>query len=246
MDNKYIFIGLLIVVLILLCGLIAFSMLGQVHAYKNFTCNDTGTTFEVPADLKVRVDNSYGGMRDSVMSTPDGDIVIQRTLSSDSMMQDISSNAYDSVAQMDNSYDGQQINGMTIHSCSRTAKNEATGEAILVTSNKGDNETVEHIINSIKWGNNSAIVSDNTTSTVSSTTTSSSSEPHYDAYCQYCGKGIIWPDEGEQWYICDECMKTHEKEINDRLEAEAESVEDYDYEDYDYEDYDYDDEGSLV
>lgn len=36
---------------------------GNSHAYKNFTCNDTGTVFEVPVDLKVRQDMSAAGIR---------------------------------------------------------------------------------------------------------------------------------------------------------------------------------------
>ena len=240
MNKKYIIIGLLIVVVVFLVSLIAFSLMSTSHAYKNFTCNDTGTTFEVPVDLKVRQDSAVEGIRSTIMSTPDGNIIIERQVGDNPYIDD----TLEGASNLLNSYDGDKVNGVEIHTCSKTVKNEATGEVILVTSNTGDNETVEHIINSIKWGNKSTIASDNTTSTVSSTTTSSSSsEPHYDAYCQYCGKGIIWPSQGEQWYICDDCMKTHEKENNERLEAE--SVDNYDDSDYDDSDYE-DDEESLV
>lgn len=164
MDKKYIILGGVIVLLVFIVSLIGFSMLNTSHAYTNFTCNDTGTVFEVPVDLKVRTDNTYGNMRTTMMSTPDGDIVIQRTVTNDNMMQNISSQAYEDVAEMDNSYDGQQINGVTVHTCSRTVKNDTLGETIIVTSNRGDNETVEHIIESIVWGNHSFI--DNTSGSV--------------------------------------------------------------------------------
>ena len=152
MNNKYIIIGLLLVIFILLCGII-FTGMSNVSAYKNFTCNDTGTSFEVPVDLKVRQDQNNFGIRLTIMSTPNGDIVIQRSLSDNPYMGDGMSGASDLI----NSYDGDNVNGIEINTCSRTVKNEATGEVIMVTSNKGDNQTVEHIINSIKWGNRTVI-----------------------------------------------------------------------------------------
>lgn len=148
--NRIIIIVLLIIIIVILSGIIMVTFMGNSHAYKNFTCNDTGTVFEVPVDLKVRQDMSAAGIRSTVMSTADGNIVIERQVGNNPYIDDTMEGASDLL----NSYDGDNVNGVTLHTCSRTAKNEATGEVILVTSNTGDNETVEHIINSIKWGNN--------------------------------------------------------------------------------------------
>lgn len=149
MNKKHlIIVVLLIIVLFLIIG-IAFTIMSTTTAYENFTCNDTGTTFEVPVGLKVRQDQENYGIRYSVMSTPDGDIVIQRSLGDNPYMGEGMSGASDLI----NSYNGDKVNGVELHTCSRTVKNEATGEVIMVTSNRGDNETVEHIINSIRWGN---------------------------------------------------------------------------------------------
>jgi len=84
------------------------------------------------------------------MSTADGNIVIERQVGDNHYIDDTLEGARDLL----NSYNGDNVNGVTVHTYSRTAKNEATGEVILVTSNNGDNETVDHIINSIIWGNN--------------------------------------------------------------------------------------------
>lgn len=156
MEKKYIIISaaLILIIILIICGII-FAMMGTSTAYETFTCNDTGTTFEVPSGLKVRQDQENYGIRYSVMSTPDGDIVIQRSLGDNPYMAEGMSGASDLI----NSYDGDKVNGVELHTCSRTAKNEATGEVIMVTSNRGDNETVDHIINSIKWGNKTGNVS---------------------------------------------------------------------------------------
>lgn len=174
MDRKYIIIGLLIVIFILICAIMLVSV-GNSRAYQNFTCDDTGTSLEVPADLKVRQDNSNHGIRYTVMSTPDGDIVIQRSVGDNPYMGEGMSGASDLL----NSYDGDKVNGVEIHTCSRTVKNDATGEVIMVSSNRGDNETVEHIINSIKWGNKTVSSSD---AGDSAHVSSASSEPSAYAY----------------------------------------------------------------
>ena len=82
------------------------------------------------------------------MSTSDGDIVIQRSVGDNPYMGEGMSGASDLL----NSYDGDKVNGVEIHTCSRTVKNDATGEVIMASSNRGGNETVEHIVNSIKCG----------------------------------------------------------------------------------------------
>lgn len=165
MEKKYIIISaaLILIIILIICGII-FAMMGTSTAYENFTCNDTGTVFEVPVGLKVRQDQENYGIRYSVMSTPDGDIVIQRSLGDNPYMAEGMSGASDLI----NSYDGDKVNGVELHTCSRTAKNEATGEVIMVTSNRGDNETVDHIINSIRWGNKTSASNSNTSTATSS------------------------------------------------------------------------------
>jgi len=165
METKnIIIIGIIAIILTLLIGIIVFTFMGNATAYETFTCNDTGTTFEVPKGLKVRQDQENFGIRYSIMSTPDGDIVIQRSLGDNPYMASGMSGASDLI----NSYDGDKVNGVELHTCSRTVKNEATGEVIMVTSNRGDNETVEHIINSIHWGNKTSASNSNSSTATSS------------------------------------------------------------------------------
>ena len=175
-KNYLIIVGILIIIACLIIG-IAFTMMNNVNAYTNFTCNDTGTRFEVPVDLKVRQDMSVEGIRSTTMSTPDGDIVIERQVGDNPYIDDTLEGARDLL----NSYNGDKVNGIELHTCSRTAKNEATGEVIMVTSNSGDNETVEHIINSIKWGNKTVSNNNTSSNSVSSSVSSNVSSSDNDS-----------------------------------------------------------------
>lgn len=218
MDKKYLIVAVLLIIIIgLIIGIFLMTM-SNVTAYENFTCNDTGTTFEVPVGLKVRQDDTSFGIRYSVMSTPDGDIVIQRSLGDNPYMAKGMSGASDLL----NSYDGDKVNGVEIHTCSKTVKNEATGEVIMVTSNRGDNETVDHIINSIKWGNRTVAITANTT--IDSNTNNNNandntdnndamyteedlnlaeqsgySEGYYDGYSDYSDDYYYYDDSDSSW-----------------------------------------------
>ena len=175
METKHlIIIGLVAIILVFLISIVAFTFMNPTVAYENFTCNDTGTTFEVPVGTKVRQDLSVEGIRSSTMSTPSGDIVIERQVGDNPYIDDTLEGASDLI----NSYNGDNVNGVELHTYSKTAKNEATGEVILVTSNTGDNETVDHIINSIKWGNKTVVSNTTGSNSVSYSTHSTSNNTH--------------------------------------------------------------------
>ena len=152
MKTKHIILILTILILLLVCGVLLISIQPS-QAYKTYTFNDTNTTLEVPMDLKLRQDISEGGIRLMTLSTPDGDIVIERSLSDNPYMAE----SLEGASDLMNSYDGDKINGVELSTCSRTVKNDRTGEVIMVSSSQGDNETVEHIIGSVRWGDGSKV-----------------------------------------------------------------------------------------
>ena len=240
MDKKYVIIILLVIVAILLAGL-AYMLFVPQTEYVTVNTVANGTTMEIPKDMVLKSNNNDSGI--TVLEN-DNTIVIVFNSANKNIAQIVG------FSDIKNPIFGSEFDGNltlkdpVVAGCSLDGEcnaifigNNETHDNIIVISK--DVNIVNHIINSIKWKSISADESTNTS--VASSTSSPSQTQHYDAYCQYCGKGIIWPSQGERWYVCDDCMKTHEKDITKRLEEEYESNYEQEY-DSDYED----DEESLV
>lgn len=61
MDSKHLIIGILIIVIVLLCGAIAYTFLGEHTEYVTETISESGTTLEIPADMTVKSNNTDSG-----------------------------------------------------------------------------------------------------------------------------------------------------------------------------------------
>ena len=230
MDHKYIIIGLLVIIVVLICG-VAYIVMSPQTEYTTVHIVENGTTMEIPKDMNIKSENNQS---DIVVLENDNTIIILFNTQNKDLVQ-ISNFAYIKNPIFGSEFSGNvTLKDPTVAGCSLKGEcngvfigNDETHDNIIIISE--DENIVNHIVNSIKWKVPS--VTEKTSEDTNASETTSSSQPHYDAYCKFCGKGIIWPEEGEKWYVCDECMKTHEKEINDELEKEyEENVEEYEEE----------------
>lgn len=133
MNNiRRLIIVLIILVLIVLLGIAMFAT-SNTDSYKTMTFSDTRTSMEVPQTMALKTNQQEDGMKLETYATDDGNIQIERRLVNDTQME-------------------VDLNITATAQTSRTLSNNTTGETFLIESFNGDNETVDHIAESIKWG----------------------------------------------------------------------------------------------
>jgi len=156
MDNKkIIIIVLLTIILIALCSYIAYTMLTPQTNYTSLTINESGTILEIPDDMKVQSNNTYSNIL--VLANDNTIIVIFN--SQDKNMVDAMN-----FASIKNPIFGSNFEGNTTIKDPTLAGSNLKGECnIIFTGNdtthdniivvSSETDIVNHIINSIKWGN---------------------------------------------------------------------------------------------
>ena len=240
-KQKIIIIGLIAAIAVILVGIGIYAtglMNSNTDNWQTIECNDTGTTFKAPKDVRLRTDTSVEEYRESLWSSADGDICIQRTNIDEF---DVSGGASDLI----NSYNGQQAYGATIKAVSKSVRNNDTGESFLISSMKGDNETVNKIADSIVFGNKTMGAKANTTTNSASSSSDSSDKTFPDPY----GKGsyhvgdviddhdnLLQLQPNGQWIKIgvaerDDQQDNHESD-DDKVESSSSSSNDEDYDVY--------------
>ncbi|MBQ2654179.1 MAG: hypothetical protein IJF83_11530 [Methanobrevibacter sp.] len=167
MERKHIIIiiGILLAIFIILCGYIGYALLTPQTTYITYNITESGTTLEIPSDMTVKSNNTESGI--TVLENDNTIIVIFN--SADKNIGQIMSFANIKNPIFGSEYEGNTtLNDPTVAGCNLEGKcnavytgNDETHDNIIVIS-KNEN-IVNHIFNSIRWGNGAA----NTTSAVS-------------------------------------------------------------------------------
>ena len=160
MDNKYLIIGILGIVIVLLCCGIAFLLFAEHTEYITVHAVENGTAMEIPKDMVIKSNNSDSGI---VVLENENTIVILFNSANKGLAQvmgfsDIKNPIFGSE------FSGNvTINNPTVAGCSLNGEcnavyigNNDTHDNIIVISKSKD--IVNHIVNSIKWA---AVSSDN-------------------------------------------------------------------------------------
>ena len=58
MNNKHLIIAILSIIILLLCGGIAYNLFGQQTEYVTVNIIENGTTIEIPKDMTLKSNNS--------------------------------------------------------------------------------------------------------------------------------------------------------------------------------------------
>lgn len=130
-------ISVLIVIVLMSVGIFAAS---NASSYKTITFNDTGTTLSAPDSMELKTQLDQDGILSETYATSDGNIQIERRAIHNPFVAQILKCAAD---------DGKSVKSTA---SSKIVKNESTGETFMIVSMNGDNQTVDRIAKSIKWG----------------------------------------------------------------------------------------------
>lgn len=151
MDSKYLIIGILGVVIVLLCGGIAYTFFMDNTEYVTMNLVENGTTIEIPNDMKVKSNNS------GVLVLENDNTIIVSFNSANKGIAEIMAFADIKLPIFGNSESGNlTIKDPTIAGCSLSGEcnavfignNETHDNIIIISKNKN---IANHIINSIKW-----------------------------------------------------------------------------------------------
>ena len=153
MNNKHLIIIGLIIIIVILCIGIAYTMFGQQTEYITLNIVENGTTMEIPKDMKVKSINNDSGI---VVLENENTIVITFNTINKSIPQ-IMGFANIKTPLFGNEYSGNvSITDPTVAGCSLKGEcnavyignNQTHDNIIVISKNKN---IVDHIINSIKW-----------------------------------------------------------------------------------------------
>ena len=153
MNKKYLIIGILSIIIVLLCCAIGYVLLFEHTEYVTTKIGESGTTFEMPKDMTVKTNDTDNGI--VVLENENTIIVLFNSankglapiMSFATIKSPIFGNAYEGNVTLNNpaiagcSLDGE-CNGVYI------GNNDTHDNIIVISKNKN---IVNHIINSIKW-----------------------------------------------------------------------------------------------
>lgn len=137
--NHKTIIGILVLIVVVLVSVGAFAASNSA-SYKTITFNDTGTTLSAPDSMELKTQLDQDGILSETYATSDGNIQIERRAIHNPLVAQILKYASD---------DGKSVKSTA---SGKIVRNESTGETFLIVSFKGDNQTVDRIAKSIKWG----------------------------------------------------------------------------------------------
>lgn len=183
MDNKYIIIAILAIIIVCLCGGIAYILLSEHTEYTTMTISESGTTLEIPNDMTVKSNDTENGI---LVLENDNTIVVIFN-SADKGLAPLMSYASIKSPIFGNEYNGNMtLKNPSIAGCSLEGEcnavligNNDTHDNIIVISKNKD--IASHIINSIKWSKTTTATASSNDNQASSSE-SSSSEPDAYAY----------------------------------------------------------------
>lgn len=153
MDNRYLIIGALIAIIVILGSGIAYLLLAEHTEYVTVHAVENGTTMEIPDDMTIKSNNSESGI---VVLENDNTIVVFFNSANKGLAQIMA------FADIKNPIFGSEYSGNvtikdpTLAGCSLTGEcnavylgnNETNDNIIVVSKNK---DIADHIIGSIKW-----------------------------------------------------------------------------------------------
>ena len=155
-NSPKILIAIIISVLIIMVGIAMFAT-GNMISYKTMTFSDTRTSMEVPQSMELKTNLDQDGMKLETYATDNGAIQVERRVVNDSQIE-------------------EALNDTVEAQYTRTVSNNTTCETFVIASFNGENETVDHIADSIKWGkkaNYTSKVKDNVNASANNTNSSS-------------------------------------------------------------------------
>lgn len=154
-QKKIIIIVILVAVIVALCSFIAYEVFFNQTEYTTMSIAESGTTIEMPADMKLKSTNEDSGI--TVLENDNTVIVLFNSI--DKGLAQIMG-----FSEIKNPIFGNEFQGNTtmkdptVAGCSLDGEcsavfigNNETHDNIMVISK--DNDIVTHIINSIKWNN---------------------------------------------------------------------------------------------
>lgn len=181
MNKNYIIIGVLSVILVVLCGIIAYNLMADNTEYTSTVIAESGTILDIPDNMAVKSDNEDSGI---VVLENDNTVVVLFNSADKSISQIMA------FASIKNPIFGTEFGGNVtlanpnVAGCNLEGEcngvfisNNETHDNIIVFSK--DKNIVNHIINSIEWGNMTVSNDDGGSAAVSE---SSSSQPSAYAY----------------------------------------------------------------
>ena len=179
MNKNYLIIGILAVVIIALCCAIGYVLLTPQTNYITTTIAESGTVMEIPDDMKVVSNNS------GITTLEDENTIVIVFNSQGKGISELMTYATVKNPIFGNNYNGNlSIDNPNIDGCSLDGKcnavligNNQTHDNIIVISKNPD--IVNHIINSIQWGNKTTATAESASDDSSQ---SSTSEPSAYAY----------------------------------------------------------------
>ena len=184
MDTKYLIIGALIAIILLLGGGIAYLLLAEQTEYVTVHAVENGTTMEIPDDMVIKSNNSESGI---VVLENDNTIVVLFNSANKGLAQIM---AFSDIKNpiFGSEFSGNvTINDPTVAGCSLTGEcnalyigNNETNDNIIVISKSKD--IADHIIGSIKWIAVDSADGDVAESSTDSSTDSGDSSPSAYAY----------------------------------------------------------------
>ena len=151
MNKRYLIIGILGIIIVLLCAGIVYTLFSENTEYVTINLVENGTTIEIPNDMTVKSNNS------GILVLENDDVIVISFNSADKGLGEIISFADIKTPIFGNAPNGNvTINDPTVAGCSLDGEcnavyidnNETHDNIIVISKNKN---IVNHIINSIQW-----------------------------------------------------------------------------------------------
>lgn len=151
MNNKHLIIAILSIIILLLCGGIAYNLFGQQTEYVTVNIIENGTTIEIPKDMTLKSNNS------GIVVLENENTIVITFNSINKGIPEIMAFADIKIPIFGNEYSGNvTLKDPTTAGCSLKGEcnavyignNETHDNIIVISKNKN---IVDHIINSIKW-----------------------------------------------------------------------------------------------
>ena len=206
-QKKIILILILIAVLVALCSFITYALVLNQTEYTTMTIAESGTTIEVPDDMKLKSTNGDSGI--TVLENDNTIIVLfnskDKGLSQIVGFSDIKNPIFGSEFQGDTTLKDPTVAGCHLDGECRAVYlgNNQTHDNILVISKNKD--IVTHIINSIKWSldaadNNTDNNDDSGSNTVSVNKNTSNNKKYSQSDLDMARNDAYWQGYDDSYY----------------------------------------------
>lgn len=237
-QKKIIIILALVAVLIAICSLITYALVINQTEYTTMTIAESGTTIEVPDDMKLKSTNGDSGI--TVLENDNTIIVLfnskDKGVGQIIGFSDIKNPIFGNEYQGDTTLKDPTVAGCHLNGECRAAyigNNETHDNILIISKNK---DIVTHILNSIKWsldtadnntddsddsGSNSVSVKKNTTNN-KKYTQSDLDMARNDAYWQ--GYDDSYYDQQDDYYDDEETYTTSDSSSSSQSSSSS-SVE---------------------